>query len=100
MSEELLDDIRGALDGQIDFKGQTFAELIQNIVMSIFGIAAFIYGYINQDIRSALFIVLGGAIVTIILVVPQWPFYRRNPVTWLPAGTGIQTYQSLLEKDE
>ncbi|KAL5604675.1 hypothetical protein BROUX41_001974 [Berkeleyomyces rouxiae] len=100
MAEEFIDRIRDVFDGQIDFKGQPFAELIQNVAMSVFGILAFIYGYVYQDIRAALFIVLGGAIVTLLLVVPPWPMYKRNPVKWLPAGTGFQTYQSLLEKDQ
>ncbi|KKA29509.1 hypothetical protein TD95_001588 [Thielaviopsis punctulata] len=78
MAEEFLDNLRDTLDGQI--------------------FIAFVYGYMLQDIRTALFIILAGAVITMLLVVPPWSFYKKNPVKWLPVGTGIQTYESLLAK--
>jgi hypothetical protein len=55
-----------------------------------FQAVAFIVGYILQDIKLALYIGLGGAAFTFIVVVPPWPFFNRNPIKWLPvAGSEI-----------
>lgn len=51
---------------------------------------AFNVGYQFQDIQKAVYIGLGGTILTFVLVVPPWPFYKTNPVKWLPAGAGWQ----------
>lgn len=45
---------------------------------------SFVAGYVLQDIQLALFIALGGAALTLVVVVPAWPFYNKSPVEWLP----------------
>lgn len=37
-----------------------------------------------------MYVGLGGTALTFLLVVPPWPFYNKNPVKWLPAGSGWQ----------
>lgn len=39
-----------------------------------------------QDIRRALYIGVGGTILTFALVVPPWPYLKRHPVKWLPVA--------------
>ena len=48
-------------------------------------IIAFIVGFLQQDIRMALYIGLAGSALTFLVVVPPWPFYNKNPEDWLPA---------------
>lgn len=45
---------------------------------------AFLVGYLQQDIKLAVFIALGGTALTFLIVVPPWPFFNKNPVNWLP----------------
>lgn len=48
-------------------------------------IMAFLVGFMQQDIRLALYIGLAGTALTFAVVVPPWPFYNKNPEDWLPA---------------
>ncbi|KAI1000051.1 hypothetical protein K3495_g8148 [Podosphaera aphanis] len=86
MAEQILDQLRDTLEGQIDFKGQKLAELLATILLSTAGALSFVVGFILQDIVGALYIGLGVTGLTFFLVVPPWPFYRRHPVNWLPSN--------------
>jgi signal peptidase complex subunit 1 len=37
----------------------------------------------------AVYIGLAGTLLTFLIAVPPWPFFKRNPVKWLPAGSGM-----------
>ncbi|KAF9414503.1 hypothetical protein BGZ94_000372 [Podila epigama] len=69
----------------IDFVGQNKAEQLTQTVISAFGVIGFLVGLILQDIRLSLIIFAAGILVTAILVVPAWPYLKRNPVQWLPS---------------
>lgn len=47
-------------------------------------IISFLVGYLQQDIKLAVLVALGGTALTFLIVVPPWPFYNKNPVNWLP----------------
>ncbi|TQS31641.1 hypothetical protein Golomagni_08074 [Golovinomyces magnicellulatus] len=89
MAEELLDRLRDVVDGQIDFEGQRRVEGLATILLSITALIAFNVGYTLQDIVMALYIGLGGTLLTFLITVPSWPFYNKNPVKWLPAGAAF-----------
>jgi len=88
MAEQLLDQVRDVVDGQIDFQGQQLAETLATVQLSVVGAIAFLVGYILQDIALALKVGLGGTALTFFVVVPPWPFFKRHPVKWLPVGGG------------
>lgn len=83
MTEQMLDLGRDILEGQIDFKGQKLAELLATALLITAGAFSFIVGFFLQDIVLALYIGIGVAALTFLLVVPPWPFFRRHPVQWL-----------------
>ncbi|KAI1078485.1 SPC12-domain-containing protein [Whalleya microplaca] len=86
MADQLLDQVRDVVDGQIDFEGQKLAEVLATAVLSIVGAVSFLVGFFLQDIALALKIGLGGTALTFLLVVPPWPFFNRHPLKWLPVG--------------
>jgi signal peptidase complex subunit 1 len=88
MADQILDNIRDAVDGQIDFDGQRRAEVVATLLLAITGLLAFNIGYTLQDIQKAVYVGLGGTLVTFLIVVPAWPMWKKNPVKWLPAGAG------------
>jgi signal peptidase complex subunit 1 len=51
---------------------------------------------VTENVYYALYVGLAGLVVTLLAVVPPWPFYNRDPVQWLPASRGawIGTGQS------
>lgn len=52
---------------------------------------AFNVGYTTQDIAMTIKIGLAGTLLTSLIVVPPWPFFKKNPFKWLPVGTGLET---------
>ncbi|KAF2457153.1 microsomal signal peptidase 12 kDa subunit-domain-containing protein [Lineolata rhizophorae] len=74
----------GLMAASQDFEGQRLAELITTVVLTLTGIAAFLVGYVTQDIYQTLRIGLGGTALTFLLVVPPWPFFNSHSVNWLP----------------
>ncbi|CAO2649407.1 Nn.00g067920.m01.CDS01 [Neocucurbitaria sp. VM-36] len=92
MSEQLLEQVRDAVEGQIDFEGQRLAELLTTVLLGAAGIIAFLVGFMTQDIRLSLYVGLAGTALAFVVVVPPWPFYNKNPEGWLPphnATSGI-----------
>ncbi|KAH7390493.1 microsomal signal peptidase 12 kDa subunit-domain-containing protein [Pyrenochaeta sp. MPI-SDFR-AT-0127] len=85
MADQLLEQVRDAVEGQIDFEGQRLAELLTTVLLGGIGIIAFLVGFMTQDIRLSLYIGLAGTALTFLVVVPPWPFYNKNPEGWLPA---------------
>ncbi|KAF8937122.1 hypothetical protein BGZ47_009163 [Haplosporangium gracile] len=69
----------------IDFQGQNLAEQITQGVISVFGVIAFLAGLIAQDIRLSMYIFAAGVVVAAFLVIPAWPYLRKNPIKWLPS---------------
>ncbi|KFA65413.1 hypothetical protein S40285_00469 [Stachybotrys chlorohalonatus IBT 40285] len=89
MAEEILDSLRDIVEGQIDFDGQRRAEVVATILLAVTGLLAFNIGYTLQDIQKAVYVGLGGTLVTFLIAVPAWPMWRKNPIKWLPAGSGL-----------
>ncbi|KAF2205592.1 microsomal signal peptidase 12 kDa subunit [Delitschia confertaspora ATCC 74209] len=89
MADQLLDQVRDVLEGQIDFDGQRLAELITTVLLGAAGFLAFFLGFMAQDIRLTLWIGLVGTVFTFVVVVPPWPFFNKNPITWLPPHNAI-----------
>ncbi|KAH9903725.1 microsomal signal peptidase 12kDa subunit [Xylariomycetidae sp. FL2044] len=88
MAEQLLDQVRDVVDGQIDFEGQKLAELLATALLAISGAVSFLVGFFLQDIALALKIGLAGTAITFLVVVPPWPFFKKSPLNWLPPGGG------------
>jgi signal peptidase complex subunit 1 len=105
MADQILEQVREAVEGQIDFEGQKFAELLGTALLATVGVCipstldapfttllkglqaiSFIVGFFLQDIKLALFIGLGGTALTFFAVVPPWPIFNKHPVKWLAVG--------------
>ncbi|EPE07246.1 microsomal signal peptidase 12kda subunit [Ophiostoma piceae UAMH 11346] len=87
MADQVLDQIRDIAEGQIDFEGQRLSEQLSLILMYSVSAVSVLAGYLLQDIRLCMLIVLGGTALTGLIVIPPWPFYKNNPVKWLPLGS-------------
>jgi signal peptidase complex subunit 1 len=102
--DEMLEQVRDAVEGQIvrfdnhqcfsnkqlihipqDFEGQRLAQLINYAFLSTFGVFSFLTGFFTANVYNALWVGLAGAVITMLAVVPPWPFYNKNPVQWLPS---------------
>jgi len=84
MADRLLEQMREAVEGQIDFEGQRLAEWLATVLFTVVGAISFFVGFFLQDIKLSLYIGLGGTALTLLIVVPPWPFFNKHPVKWLP----------------
>lgn len=79
--DQLLDEIRGHIEGTIDFKGQATAERYSDIA-SISGIAlSVLVGFVLQNFEVAVAGIFLTYVAVLVLCLP-FSFYRKNPVTW------------------
>ncbi|KAH7727603.1 microsomal signal peptidase subunit [Aphelenchoides avenae] len=66
----------------IDFVGQRTAERIFQVILVVHGVIGFLAGYVTQQLSVTMYCVGEGFILSCILVLPPWPYFRRHPLTW------------------
>uniref|UniRef100_A0A0N5A8M6 Signal peptidase complex subunit 1 n=1 Tax=Syphacia muris TaxID=451379 RepID=A0A0N5A8M6_9BILA len=71
----------------IDFVGQRKAERIYQVVLILFAVVGFILGYVIQQLCIAIYTLGIGLLLSVILVIPPWPYLRQNPIRWQPTQT-------------
>jgi len=86
--DDILEQVRDAVEAPIDFEGQRLATLLNYGLQSTFGVLSFFVGYFTQNVYYALYVTLIGLVATMLIIVPPWPIYNRNPVKWLSSATG------------
>lgn len=69
---------------EIDFEGQRKAEIYYKIILTTCLIIAICVSYTTQHLCHGVYIMIGGLILSILVCVPAWPFYKRNLLKWLP----------------
>jgi len=84
--DALISQVQDIFEGQIDFDGQRMSELVCTALLSLSAVIALVVGYAQEDIYLALWVGLGGTVLTMLAVVPPWPFYNQNPQRFLPSG--------------
>eukprot|EP01032_Pedospumella_encystans_P015213 gene15213-17419_t len=67
----------------MDYKGQRLSEYIYSILTILFGGVAWIVGYVKGDFQVTFYGWAAGLALALLLCIPDWPMYNRNPVTWL-----------------
>lgn len=87
--DALLEPIQDVLEGQIDFEGQRVTEWLSNFFLVATSTVALFVGYQLQDIYLTLWLGLFGALITILIVVPPWPWYNQYPEPWLPSAKSL-----------
>ncbi|XP_059622250.1 signal peptidase complex subunit 1 [Phlebotomus argentipes] len=66
----------------MDFEGQGRAEKLSRILITLFGIVGLIWGGYTQQFSETVLFLAVGFLVTALITVPPWPFYRRKPLNW------------------
>eukprot|EP01134_Creolimax_fragrantissima_P004833 CFRG4833T1 len=78
----------------LDFEGQRVAERLYQVILTLSGIIAVLYGYHTQSFQDSMIIFGTGFALTLLLVLPPWPFYARHPIKWLPADKSESSSKS------
>jgi signal peptidase complex subunit 1 len=69
----------------MDFDGQRRAEKYFQIIIAVFAVVGFVWGYITQMFSQTLYILFAGVAVSSVLTLIPWGMYRRQPLNWQPA---------------
>lgn len=67
----------------MDYKGQRLNELIYYILIVVFGVVGWFWGYVNEDFMYTLKTWAVGTGLSVLLCVPDWPWYNTSPQMWL-----------------
>ncbi|KAK2985748.1 hypothetical protein RJ640_005448 [Escallonia rubra] len=67
----------------MDWQGKKLAEQLMQIMLAAFAAIALVIGYGLGSFKMMLLVYAGGAVLTTLITVPNWPFFNRNPLKWL-----------------
>ncbi|KAG2451677.1 hypothetical protein HYH02_003457 [Chlamydomonas schloesseri] len=68
----------------MDFIGQRNAENALMVIVIIAAVISFIAGYAMKDFSLMVKINGVGLALALLVSIPDWPIYNRNPWKWLP----------------
>ncbi|AFM97926.1 hypothetical protein EHEL_030290 [Encephalitozoon hellem ATCC 50504] len=72
------------IDPPIDYVGQKLASDLMYLIFGVGYTAALIVGVLLNDLVYTMYISVGTLVVSVVVVVPSWGFYRRNPLKFRP----------------
>ena len=65
-----------------DFEGQRLAEHVYIVLISTCCLLGFVLSCITRQFMYTGYAALFSTILSIILVLPPWPWYNKHPVSW------------------
>lgn len=75
----------------VDYDGQGRAEKLSKIIITLFGVVGFIWGYVIQQFSQSIYILGAGFVMASLITVPPWPMYRRKPLDWQKPQAEVAT---------
>ncbi|KAJ1820469.1 hypothetical protein LPJ56_001336 [Coemansia sp. RSA 2599] len=73
--------------GRIDFKGQDLASSLTTVMLVLSAVVALGVGFLQNALSQTFYTYAGGVVLTYLVVLPAWPFYKRSQAKWLPRRT-------------
>ncbi|KAI0219944.1 Signal peptidase complex subunit 1 [Lamellibrachia satsuma] len=70
------------LPTHMDFDGQRRAERTFQVIIILFAVVGFIWGYICQQFSQTMYILCAGFLLSCVLTLPPWPIYRMKSLDW------------------
>ncbi|EIE24954.1 hypothetical protein COCSUDRAFT_83646 [Coccomyxa subellipsoidea C-169] len=68
----------------MDFQGQKLAEQLCLYIICIAGAVAFALGWVQGSFALMMKVYGSGVAVAMVACVPDWPWFNRHPLKWLP----------------
>ncbi|KAF0737285.1 hypothetical protein LEN26_010762 [Aphanomyces euteiches] len=66
----------------VDYQGQKLADQLMNYIFALVCTPAWFYGWMQDDFTYPLYAWGIACVLVCLVVLPDWPFYNRNPVQW------------------
>lgn len=85
---DLVESLKGVLDGPIDYKSQKFTEQLSYKLLIVGAIISSFAGFLAQDIKVLLIFSALTVVVTLGIVVPPYPGYNTEKIQWYTPRIG------------
>ncbi|GME73083.1 unnamed protein product [[Candida] boidinii] len=86
-----MENIQELLAGTIDYKGQELADFYSKLILTFGSLISCILGFILQNLKITLISFVISIILTLIVVIPPYPFYNKNNLKFLPSVKNLKT---------
>ncbi|XP_005109067.1 signal peptidase complex subunit 1 [Aplysia californica] len=83
--ESLLPESIKSIPTHMDFDGQRRAERYFQVIIVLYAIVGFVWGYATQSFSQTLYILFAGVFLSSVLTLVPWKMYRSQPLQWQPA---------------
>ncbi|KAI8322114.1 SPC12-domain-containing protein [Martensiomyces pterosporus] len=89
--------------GRIDFEGQKLASNLSNALIVSSGIVSLVVGLALERLSLCFYTYLFGVVLTYVVVLLPWPYFKRSPVVWLsrkaqvPIDSPSESRKTLIE---
>ncbi|EIM84722.1 uncharacterized protein STEHIDRAFT_158438 [Stereum hirsutum FP-91666 SS1] len=77
-------EVQRLIEGKIDFEGQKLVEQVSRNALLAITSLSYIIGLVSQSLTLTFGSFGVGTLILLVVALPQWPMYNRNPVQWLP----------------
>mmetsp|Transcript_13423 Transcript_13423/g.28351 ORF Transcript_13423/g.28351 Transcript_13423/m.28351 type:complete len:96 (+) Transcript_13423:101-388(+) len=84
----------------MDYDGQRLAEMLYYWIIIAFGAVGWIWGYFEKDFKYTLYSWGVGVCISVVLCVPDWPWFNNNPQKWRESAEGEGEPPNDADKDE
>ena len=84
----------------MDFKGQKLAEILYTIIIALFGLVGFVWGYQEQDFTYCFRCWFVGVALASILTIPDWGMFNKNSPKWLDEVPAVWSTRETTEENE
>ena len=81
--EEIQSQIKQLIEFPIDFEGQKKVDQLIQLCLAASIPASVLAGALTKSIVNLLIAFAICIILTLVVVLPPWPQYKKNPVSWL-----------------
>ena len=74
----------------MDYAGQKLVEQINFYILLSFAFIAFVVGYLSGSFSLLVKIYASGLLLDAAIIVPDWPWLNKKPLTWLPPSHDLE----------
>ena len=83
----------------MDYKGQQLAEILYQIIIALFGLVGFLWGYQEQDFTYCFRCWFVGVVIASALTIPDWGMFNQNTPKWLDDIPAVWSTRQTEEED-
>lgn len=85
---EIVESLKGILEGPIDYKSQKFTEQLSYKLLIAGAIVSSLVGFFTQDLKNLLIVAVLFVVITLGIILPPYPGYNTQKFEWYSPQIG------------